>query len=90
MKSANDAKPLSSLPSVVELNTMSDLRPDFRDETPRVFCSKCRHHFLLGHDMRVDPVVSAISYKHLELCEGDPAVTLWKIDQWFKREHRNP
>jgi hypothetical protein len=70
--------------NIVELNTVDPPTPGFMDETPRVCCSKCGSRLRLGHGMDVDPQVEEISMKHIELCEGDPAVTLLKIDQWWK------
>ncbi len=69
---------------VVELNTVSNPRPGFRDETPRIRCSKCGNLLRLGHGMDADPEVSEISMKHIELCKGDPHITLWRLDQWWK------
>lgn len=73
--------------AVTELNTMSDPVPHYRDETPRIRCSKCGHRFLLGVGMFYNPLdaaVEAITNKHMELCEGDAAVTLMKVEQAYK------
>jgi len=66
----------------IELNTMSDPTPHYRDETQRMWCGKCHHRFLF--DDRMQKHSEAITQKHMELCEGDAAVTLVKIDQAFK------
>jgi len=68
----------------IELNTMSDPERWFRDETPRLKCPKCGHNFLLGLGMDIDPIISRISDKHVEVCEGDPAVALMKVEQAYK------
>jgi len=76
---------------VIEVNTMNNPSPKFRDETERVQCSKCGNYFLAGgmakfngrhfeHDMTV-PRVTGL---HLELCEGDAAATLVKVDRRVK------
>jgi len=69
---------------LIDLNTMSDPTPHYRDETPRQRCAKCRHLFRLGYGMNDDPVLYRITKKHMELCEGDAAVTLMKIEQAYK------
>lgn len=71
---------------------MSDLRPAFRDETDRIFCSKCGHWFLMSAGAtEVDPEqrrrgdrIRAITRAHIEMCGGDAAVTLAKIEQAYK------
>lgn len=69
---------------VTELNTMSDPSPHYRDETPRERCSRCGHLFLLGRGCNDETQVYAITRKHMELCEGDAAVTLMKVEQAYK------
>jgi hypothetical protein len=70
---------------ITELNTIADDAPRFIDESPRIYCGRCGHWFYLGHGIFCeDPVMAAITYKHLELCEGDQAVTLMKIEQLYK------
>ena len=68
----------------IELNTKSAPGNFFRDETPRIRCPRCGFWFLLGLGMDVDPVIEAITHKHLEVCEGDPAVALMKVEQAYK------
>ena len=69
---------------VTELNTMSNPKQGWRDETPRIRCSKCGNLFLLGQGMNADPEIMAITRKHRELCEGDAAVTLMRVEQAYK------
>jgi hypothetical protein len=69
---------------IIELNTMDNPSPNFRDETARIRCGKCRNLFRLGPGMFWEPLETAITMKHLELCEGDAAVTLMKIEQAYK------
>ncbi len=77
------------VPRIVELNTVDPPTPGFMDETVRIGCPKCGSRLRLGHGMDYDPEVAEISEKHIELCEGDPAVTLWRIDQWWKARAHN-
>lgn len=67
---------------ITELNTVDSPIPGFMDETPRIRCPKCGSRLRLGRGMDENPDISEISMKHIELCEGDPAITLLKIDQW--------
>lgn len=77
---------------IIELNTMSDPIPGFRDETQRMRCSKCGHLFLYSFgDTEFSPEgqrrgnqIRAITDRHMQLCEGDAAVTLMKIEQAYK------
>jgi hypothetical protein len=69
---------------VVELNTMDNPTRWFRDETQRMRCTRCGNTFRLGYGMDIDREVEAITEKHVELCEGDAAVTLLKLDAAFK------
>jgi len=72
------------LVSIVELNTMSNPVPHYRDESPRVRCGKCGNLFLLGRGITEDRETAAVTRKHLELCEGNAAVTLMKVEQAWK------
>jgi hypothetical protein len=69
---------------VIELNTMSNPTPGFRDESPRIRCAKCANLFLLGRGMNDEPRYVAIWQKHQEFCEGDAAVALMRIEQAYK------
>ena len=69
---------------VVELNTMDNPPPGFMDETPRIKCIRCGNLFRLGIGMDYDPTIAAISEAHVAICDGDPAMTLWRIDQLVK------
>ena len=69
---------------VIELNTMDNPRWAFSDETPRQRCRKCGNTFRLGYGMDVDREVAAVTEKHMELCEGDAAITLFMVDAAFK------
>lgn len=62
-----------------ELNT--------EDLSPGTICQKCNRRFRLGWGMERDQEIITLTYKHLELCEGDPAATLRKIEQWWKELH---
>ncbi len=69
---------------ILELNTQADPRPGWRDESPGQRCRACGHVYRLGWGMDEDPKVAAVTRKHMELCEGDAAVTLMKIEQAYK------
>lgn len=64
---------------ILELNT--------EDLSPGTICQKCNRRFRLGWGMERYQEVVTLTYKHLELCEGDPAATLRKIEQWWKELH---
>lgn len=68
---------------VTELNTISNPNPQFRDETQRMLCRKCRNWFLIGRGMFPEERIAAITEKHMELCEGDAAIALMKVEQWY-------
>lgn len=69
---------------LLNLNTVHKPIPGFMDETPRAWCSKCKNWLDLGYDMRSDDTLCLIAQTHMELCEGDAAVTLMKIEQLYK------
>lgn len=79
---------------IIELNTVDNPKPNFRDETPRIRCSKCGNYLLYGYGMvewppdgeqrRRGDRIRAITDYHLQSCGGDAAVTLMKIEQAYK------
>lgn len=69
---------------ITELNTMSDPKPGWMDETVRIRCPRCGHMFLLGRGMVEDPRIRSVTRQHILLCEGDAAVTLMKVEQAYK------
>lgn len=68
----------------IELNTVSNPFPGFRDESPRLRCSKCGNYLLLGRGMDQEDELVQVANLHINLCEGDLPVTLWKMDQFLK------
>ena len=66
-------------------DTMDNPSPYFHDETERIKCTHCGNCFALGRGMDADARIMAITYKHLELCEGDAAETLEKVAEYFER-----
>lgn len=74
--------------TVIELNTEYTRPRGFMDETERVLCLKCRRVFRLGDGMTRSLANEAIWNAHRDLCEGDAAVTLMKIEQAYKEAHR--
>jgi len=70
----------------INLNTMSNPIRGFMDETHKIGCLVCGNWFRTSRGMAHDPRASLITRKHLELCKGDPAVTLSQIDHWFRHE----
>ena len=73
--------------TLFDLNTMH-IKPSYpyRDETPRIRCSKCGNLFNLGHGMNDDPTLVRIFQWHESLCEGNPARTLMLIEQMYKKD----
>ncbi len=68
----------------MQLNTMDNPTRGFRDETERVKCLRCGNWFALGKGVwDTDADMYEISMKHVELCEGDAAATLQKIEAWW-------
>lgn len=71
-------------------DTMDDPIPHFRDETERVHCRKCGHYFRLTAGFSADFLAYQLSTKHLELCQGDAAETLKKVQAWWSEQHPTP
>lgn len=82
----NDLILLMSKWPLSELDTMDNPSPRFMDETERIFCGKCKNYFALGRGMARDDRIMALTVKHLELCEGNVAMTLAKVTQWWEAQ----
>jgi hypothetical protein len=68
----------------IELNTVSNPTPGFMDESPRIWCQKCRNWLREAEGIGFNPVIQKLTDKHLELCTGHIGHTLLLVQKWYR------